>query len=31
MDRLGYALDDQFYGIQGSHLDIYRNRMNDMT
>jgi zinc protease len=31
MDRLGYALDDQFYGIPGSHLDIYRRRMNGMT
>ena len=31
MDRLGYALDDRFYGIPGSHLDIYRSRMNDMT
>jgi zinc protease len=31
MDRLGYALDDKFYGIKGSHLDIYRQRMHDMT
>jgi zinc protease len=31
MDRLGYALDDQFYGVPGSHLDIYRRRMNDMS
>jgi zinc protease len=31
MDRLGYALDDKFYGIEGSHLDIYRRRMQDMT
>ncbi len=30
MDRLGYALDDKFYGIEGSHLDIYRQRMQDM-
>ena len=31
LDRLGYALDDKFYDIKGSHLDIYRNRMRDMT
>ncbi len=31
MDRLGYALDDKFYGINGSHLDIYRRRMHDIT
>ena len=31
LDRLGYALDDKFYGIKGSHLDIYRQRMRDMT
>jgi zinc protease len=28
MDRLGYALDDRFYGIQGSHLEIFRQRMD---
>ena len=31
MDRLGYALDDKFYGIDGSHLDIYRKRMQTIT
>ena len=31
MDRLGYALDDRFYGIDGSHLDNYRRRMQAMT
>ena len=31
LDRLGYALDDKFYGIKGSHLDIYRQRMRHMT
>ncbi|MGA2069105.1 MAG: pitrilysin family protein [Thermoguttaceae bacterium] len=31
MARLGYALDDRFYGIQGSHLDIFRRRVHDMT
>jgi len=30
-DRLGYALDDRFYGIAGSHLQLYRQRMNDVT
>ena len=31
MARLGYAIDDRFYGIQGSHLDIYRKRLAEMT
>ena len=31
MDRLGYAMDDKFYGIKGSHLDLYRNAMQSMT
>ncbi|MCR4414175.1 MAG: insulinase family protein, partial [Thermoguttaceae bacterium] len=31
MDRLGYALDDRFYGIAGSHLEIFRRRMHDVT
>jgi zinc protease len=29
--RLGYAIDDRFYGIEGSHLDIYRKRLAEMT
>ncbi len=31
MDRLGYALDDRFYGAAGSHLEIFRRRMKDVT
>ncbi len=31
MDRLGYALDDRFYGIQGSHLEMFRRRMDEVT
>ncbi len=31
MDRLGYAMDDKFYGTKGSHLDLYRNAMPNMT
>jgi zinc protease len=31
MDRLGYALDDRFYGIKGSHLENYRRAMNEVT
>ncbi len=30
-ERLGYALDDHFYGIPGSHLDLFRRRMEDVT
>ena len=30
MDRLGYALDDTFYRIEGSHLNLYRNAMQGM-
>ncbi len=30
-DRLGYALDDRFYGIAGSHLDMFRRAMGDVT
>jgi zinc protease len=30
-ERLGYALDDRFYGIPGSHLDLFRRSMNDVT
>jgi len=31
MERLAYALDDQFYGVQGSHLEIFRKMMGEMT
>lgn len=31
MERLGYALDDVFYGINGSHLETYRKMMKEMT
>lgn len=30
-ERLGYALDDVFYGINGSHLDMYRRMMKELT
>jgi zinc protease len=29
-ERLGYALDDRFYGVSGSHLDLFRRRMNEV-
>jgi zinc protease len=31
MDRLGYAMDDEFYGIQGSHIAHYHEAMQGMT
>ncbi len=31
MERLGYALDDKFYGIQGSHLENFRKMMDEIT
>ncbi len=31
MDRLGYALDDKFYNIPGSHLELYRKMLEKMT
>ncbi len=31
MERLGYALDDGFYGIQGSHLENFRRYMPELT
>ena len=31
MDRLGYAIDDRFYGIDGSHLEKFRRAMDDLT
>jgi zinc protease len=30
MERLGYALDDQFYGINRSHLKIFRDMMKTL-
>lgn len=29
--RLGYALDDRFYGISGSHLEIFRRSMDEVS
>jgi len=31
MERLGYALDDKFYGINGSHLQLFRSMMDQLT
>jgi zinc protease len=31
MDRLGYAMDDRFYGIDGSHLEKFRQALDNMT
>jgi zinc protease len=31
MERLGYALDDRFYGIDGGHLELFREMMDDIT
>jgi zinc protease len=31
MERLGYALDDRFYGIDGSHLEKFREAMGKVT
>ncbi|HPC35478.1 MAG TPA: pitrilysin family protein [Candidatus Marinimicrobia bacterium] len=31
MMRLGYAIDDKFYGIEGSHLEKLRNALDNMT
>lgn len=30
-ERLGYALDDRFYHIRGSHLDRFRSALKSMT
>ena len=30
-ERLGYALDDRFYGVPGSHLDLFRRSMAEMS
>lgn len=29
--RLGYALDDRFYGLSGSHLEMYRKNLETVT
>lgn len=29
--RLGYAIDDRFYGINGSHLEKFRKMMDEIT
>jgi zinc protease len=31
MDRLGYAMDDRFYGIQGSHLEMFPRAIDQLT
>jgi len=31
MERLGYALDDRFYGIAGSHLENFRRWLPELT
>lgn len=31
MERLGYALDDKYYGIKGSHLEMFREMMDKLT
>jgi zinc protease len=30
-DRLGYAVDDRFYGLEGSHLADFRRLMDEIT
>ncbi|MBM2841527.1 MAG: peptidase domain protein [Bacteroidetes bacterium] len=31
MERLGYAIDDKFYAIKGSHLETFRKMMGEVT
>ncbi len=31
MMKLGYAMDDVFYGIKGHHLEIFRKMMDELT
>jgi zinc protease len=31
MERLAWALDDRFYGIEGSHLERFRTLMGEIT
>jgi zinc protease len=30
-ERLAYALDDRFYGIDGSHLELFRKMMDELS
>src|SRR5262249_12121618 len=29
--RLGYAVDDRYYGLSEAHLALFRKRMNELT
>jgi len=31
MDRLAYSLDDKFYNVPGSHLELYRQMLEKLT
>jgi zinc protease len=31
MERLGYAIDDKFYALNGSHLQTFRQMMGELT
>jgi len=31
MERLGYAIDDRFYALTGSHLQTFRKMMDELT
>jgi zinc protease len=31
MERLGYAIDDKFYALKGSHLETFRKMMSEVT
>lgn len=31
MERLGYAIDDRFYALKGSHLETFRRMMSTVT
>jgi zinc protease len=31
IERLGYAIDDRFYGIKGSHLEMFSKMMSTLT
>jgi zinc protease len=31
MERLGYAMDDRFYHVPGSHIELFHRRMGDVT
>jgi zinc protease len=30
-ERLAYAIDDRFYGVKGSHLELFRKHLKNMT